>query len=290
MRLFLIMMILSFSVSAYELQMIQAISTSGKTFVTRSGRKNGLIPGVTGTFTANNVSVLAKARTVTGEFTQWEVINEDLVIPFTKGELVTYYPAEEYLWTLSPEEFRKKMIKSMREPPRSSITYKAGFTRGFNESVSGAPAQDSNRGGLLVEALYEKNLIGNIFFDAGVRYEKEVSNIPAASIVTQRAMVVGHFLYYFTPFPDFFRGRIFLGAGLGYGQSYTQIDPAEQSGTVSMLPGGKLGVTLPFNKEYEFIFEGAFETLQTNERLEDGSRQTTNQTNGRVGFGLRVFI
>jgi hypothetical protein len=290
MRLLLIMMIFTIPLFAYELQIIQAVSSTGKSFVTRNGRKSGLVPGITGTFTANNVSILAKARTVTGEFTQWEIINPELVLPFQKGETVTYYNAEEYLWTLSPDEFRRKMIKSLREPPRSSMTYKAGFTKGYNESVSGAAATESNRGGVLAEILYEKSLYQQLYFDAGVRYEREVSNIPAISILTQRMMVLGHLLYYFEPFGNFYRGRIFIGGGLGYGQSSSEVANIVQSGQAVLLPSAKLGFTMPFNKNYEFVLEAAFETIQTSERLEDKSKQTTTQTNGRTGFGLRRYF
>ena len=88
--------------------MIQA--TGQKTFITRLGKRQGLIPGFVGTFTAKNVSFLAKAKTITGEFTQWEMINSQMTFPFKKGDIVTFYPATEYLWATAPEQERKKYI------------------------------------------------------------------------------------------------------------------------------------------------------------------------------------
>src|SRR5690606_8135948 len=96
--LFLILMCLSFSAQAFELIVIQAISSSKKTFITRNGIRQGVQVGVTGTFTAENVSVLARAINVTGQFTQWQIINPDAILPYEKGAIVTYYPATEYLW------------------------------------------------------------------------------------------------------------------------------------------------------------------------------------------------
>jgi hypothetical protein len=52
----------------------------------------------------------------------------------------------------------------------------------------------------------------------------------------------------------------------------------------------KLGVALPFNDTWEFISDGAFESLQTSEEQESGRKQTTTQTNFKFGFGLRRYF
>ena len=49
-------------------------------------------------------------------------------------------------------------------------------------------------------------------------------------------------------------------------------------------------MTLPFNREWEFVMESAFETIKTDEELEDGTKQTTNQSNLRVGFGVKKYF
>jgi len=85
-------------------------------------------------------------------------------------------------------------------------------------------------------------------------------------------------------------GRFFLAAGLGYGLSNTQTVGLSQSGPVSLLPTVKIGAALPFSDTWEFLVDGAFESLSTREEQESGRIQTTTQTNFKAGFGLRRFF
>ena len=289
--LFLILMCLSFSAQAFELIVIQAVSSSKKTFITRNGIRQGVQVGVTGTFTAENVSVLARAINVTGQFTQWQIINPDAILSYEKGAIVTYYPATEYLWALAPESERKKYIKSQVPRIKRSMVFKGSLSRGISESVSDAPANTPRRGGYMGEMYFERDFYGNFAFDIGLRYEQEVVNYDGASFVTKRSLVIGDILYYFDSLRDFISGgKFYLGAGLGYGLSNTSTVGLKQSGPVSLLPTVKAGVSLPFNDTWEFLFDSAFESLNTREEQESGRIQTTTQTNFKVGFGLRRFF
>ena len=270
--------------------MIQAVSSTKKTFVTRNGKRQGHIPGMTGTFTAEDVSILAKAVTVTGSYTQWQIINSEAVMPWEKGAMVTYYPATEYIWALSPESERKKYIKSRRVFMKRSWVFKGALTRGLNESVSDVAATTTTRGGYMGEIYYEKDLTSALSWDIGVRYEREVVNYPGASFITKRSLLIADIIYYFYEMKEYLQGKLFLAAGAGYGYSNTSTVSLEQSGPVGLLPTAKIGVTLPFSDDYEFISDAAFESLQTSEEQEDGRRQTTTQTNFKFGFGLRKFF
>jgi hypothetical protein len=107
--LFLFIFFISTTVEAYELVVIQAVSSTKRTFITRNGKRQGIIKGVTATFTSDNVSILARAVNVIGTHTQWEIINTEAHLPFEKGAIVTYSRSTEFLWTLSPESERKKI-------------------------------------------------------------------------------------------------------------------------------------------------------------------------------------
>lgn len=276
---------------AYELITIQAISDTKKTFVTRNGKRQGVVRGMTGTFTADNISILARALTVTGQFTQWQILNPEAIVPWEKGELVTWSAAQEYLWALAPEKERQKYIKSIATLPRKSWKFKGALTRGLSESVSGVEAQETRRGGYLGEIYFEKFFTHSLSFDVGFRYEREIVNYTGVSFNTSRSMVIGDILYYFSALSDYINdGRFFIGAGLGYGLSNTTSNGLSQSGPVGMLPGVKVGVSLPFNDDWEFIMDSAFESLQTKEEQDTGLEQTTTQTNLKVGFGLRRFF
>ena len=278
------------SAHAFELIMVQAVSDSKKTFITRNGKRQGVMRGMTGTFTAEDISVLAKAINVTGQFTQWELINQEAILPFEKGTIVTYYAATEYLWALTPESERKKYIKSEVPHPKSSLVFKGAITRGLSESVSDTPATISNRGGFLGEIYYERDIFGPIAFDVGIRHEREVINYPGASLITVRSLAIADIIYYFDFMREYLRAKFFIAAGMGYGLSNTSTVGLSQSGPVGLLPAVKLGVALPFNDTWEFISDGAFESLQTSEEQESGRKQTTTQTNFKFGFGLRRYF
>jgi hypothetical protein len=282
---------LSFSAQAFELIMIQAISDTKKTFITRNGKRQGLQPGMTGTFTAEDVSMLARAIHVKGNFTQWQIINPDAIVPFEKGTTVTYYPATEYIWALAPESERKKYIKTRIPRKKQSWVFKGSLSRGVSESVSDAPANTPRRGGYMGELYYERDFYENLAFDVGVRYEQEVINYEGASLLTKRNLLIADLIYYFDGLRDYISGgKFYLAAGMGYGLSNTSTVGLSQSGPVSLLPTVKAGVSLPFNETWEFLLDSAFESLSTREEQESGRIQTTTQTNFKVGFGLRRFF
>ena len=290
-RLFIFLtLFMGLSAHAFELIMVQAVSDSKKTFITRNGKRQGMMRGMTGTFTAEDISVLAKAINVTGQFTQWELINQEAILPFEKGTIVTYYAATEYLWALAPESERKKYLKSEVPHPKRSLVFKGAITRGLSESVSDTPATISNRGGFLGEVYYERDIYGPIAFDVGIRHEREVINYPGASLITVRSLAIADVIYYFDFMREYLRAKFFIAAGMGYGLSNTSTVGLSQSGPVGLLPVVKLGVALPFNDTWEFISDGAFESLQTSEEQESGRKQTTTQTNFKFGFGLRRYF
>src|SRR5690606_31583492 len=138
------------------------------------------------------------------------------------------------------------------------------------------------------EIYFEKDFYENLAFDVGIRYEQEVINYDGISFTTKRSLAIVDLIYYMTFMREYISdSRFYLAAGFGYGYSNTSTTGLEQSGPVSLLPTVKAGITLPFNGTWEFLFDGAFEALNTRETQEDGRVQTTTQTNFKVGFGLR---
>jgi len=284
-----VLLLIAFSLpaKAYELFVIQAVSATKKTFVTRNGQRQGVVQNMTATFTADDVALIAKAKTVTSQFTQWEVVNPEAQVPFSTGTIVTYHPAQEYLWSLNPEEARRRYITEARPESQRSWLMKGATTRGLTESVSGTTAETTSRGGVAMDVLFEYLFHPNFAWDVGLRYEREIVNLPGGSLITQRAMLVADVLYYLNAIESFYDARFYLGLGFGVGQSSTSADGKIQSGQALLLPAAKLGVSLPVNKKWDFLLESAFETLKTDERLENKTRQATNQTNFRLGVGLR---
>lgn len=276
--------------SAYELMVVQAVSSSKHSFVTRNGKRQGVTKDMTATFVSDDVAVIAKALTVTSQFTQWELVNTEGTVPFQVGSIVTYHPAQEYLWSLNPAEARQRYVEKLRPQVKHSTIVKAAATRGLSETTSNAAPASSSRGGVALDALYERLWKRNFAWDAGIRYENEVINLTGGSLITQRLVAMADILYYFDAIDTFYGARFFLSAGAGYGQSSTEADGIVQSGNVLLLPSAKIGVSLPFNQGWDFIAESAFETIKTSEKLDDGSRQETTQSNLRIGLGLRRYF
>jgi len=275
---------------AYEMQVVQAVSSSKRSFVTRNGKRHGIQAQMTASFVSDDVAVIAKALTVTSEFTQWELVNQEGTVPFEVGDIITYHPAQEYLWSLNPSEARRRYVEEVRSPVRQSWITKVASTRGLTESTSEAAATSASRGGVAVDALYERQWTRHFAWDGGIRYERETLNLAGGSLTTQRLMAIADLLYYFEPLEFFYESRFFISVGAGWGQSSTQADGIIQSGNAFLLPSAKLGVCLPFNKQWDFIAEGAFETLRVRERLEGNVEQNTTQSNLRLGLGLRRFF
>ena len=249
------------------------------------------MPGKTGTFTAEDVSLLARAINVSGQFTQWQLVNDEAIFPYEKGALVTYYPATEYIWALTPESERKKYIKTEIPRIKRSFIFKGALSRGLSESVSDVTATTTRRGGYMGEVYFERDIYKGLAFDLGLRYEREVIDYSGATLLTIRNLAIIDLIYYFDFLRDYIAGgRLYIAGGMGYGLSNTSTVTLSQSGPVSLLPTFKMGASLPFNDTWEFLIDGAFESLNTSEEQEGGRTQVTNQTNFKVGFGLRKFF
>lgn len=278
------------SAQAYELTIIQGISRSGQTFITRNGKKDGILNGKKSTFTADNVSIIAKAIQVTREFTQWEIENNFTDVPFRKGQVVTYYDTEEYLWALTPEKIKSKYVKSQLYSPRKSISANSAFYKGVTESVSGIQDRSVNRGGIQFEGYFEKEFNRNMAAAAGLRYTYETINVAEATLSASRFLGILEGRYYFNPITSFYNSRVSFGVGVGYGQSSTDTDGLVSSGSALLLPITKLALHLPVSRLIDFSIETAFESLETEEKLQDGSTQVTNVSNFKFGIGIKRYF
>lgn len=285
-----LLLICSFNLFAFELTLIHDISRTNQTFVTRNGKKDGIFKGKQSTFTADNVSIIAKAITVTRDFTQWEIMNDFTDVPFRKGQTVTFYDAKEYLWTLNPELIKAKYIKSYVFKPKVSVSFSSSIVKGLNESVSGVDAGDSQRGGLLVESFFERMLSNNYSLALGIRYTRENISVQSATLETQRLIGIFEAKYYFEAIEQLNGARFSLGIGLGIGQSQTATTGSTSAGTASLLPSTKLTLNYPLKDNTDFLIETAYESLSIKEEFQNGSRQTTNLDNLKFGLGIKRYF
>ena len=277
---------------SYELIVVQGVSKEKQTFVTRNteiGNKN-IFEGKRATFTSENVSIIAKAITVTREFIQWEILNDFTDVPFSQGDIVTIYDSREYLWALTPELAKKKYFGKIKYRAQRSIEAQIFFSRGLSESVSGAEAQNVDRGGLQFEFAFKHELNTSFSLSYGIRYARDVANLPEVSIINTRLLGTFDLRYYFPPLLDFYNARIALAMGLGYGATRTEVDSLITAGNAVLLPSPKISLSFPLedNKEIEVV--GAIDSLRLDESNAEGDDFTTNLSNSKAGIIYRFNI
>jgi hypothetical protein len=274
-----------------QLVVVQTISNTEKSFITRKGKLDGVTTGMKGTFTGKDVSVIARAKTVSRDYTVWTLENTQAKVPFERGEIVTYHNTSEYVWTLMPDEVKKKFTKSMLFSPQNALIIRSALSRGLNQSVSEVQAPTTLEiGGYLFEVIYEKEINRNLAWGFGLRLEQEIINVNQASLTTNRQMLMFETTYYLNKMEEFFQGQLYGGLDIGYGFSNTQAPSVSTSGSATILPAVRLGLLLPMNDQYKFMFETALESLRIEEGSDVANQQTTNQINFKYGIGIKRYF
>ena len=291
-RLLILFILLTISTSsiAYELVIIQGLSRTKQSFITRTGKDKNIFVGKEATFTAENVSIIAKAKSVTRDFAQWEIMNDYTDVPFTKGQIVTMYDTKEYLWTLNPEAIKSRYVKSKLYKPRNSLEGNFAFTRSISESVSEVEAGSISRSGVQFETLLQSEFNRTYSIAYGIRYAKDVINVTTATLNNTRFLGIVEGRFYFDPIPTFYDAQVSLSLGIGYGQSSTKTSGQTSFGSTLLIPSTKVALNLPVSKKMDMNVGFAFDSLRTEEKLEAGATQTTNLVNTKFSIAFRRHL
>ncbi len=275
---------------SFELVIIQGLSKEKQSFVTRNNEESDVFIGKRATFTSENTSVIARAIEVTREFVQWEIENDFTDTPFPRGTLVTMYDTTEYLWTLTPEKVKRQFIQSRVFIPRRSLEGVFSLARALSESVTDTLPTNADRGGYHFELVYRRQYNINWAMAYGIRYDREIVNLPDSSLTNQRFMGTAELRYYFDPMYDFYNAQVGLGLGVGFGQSRTETTGIATYGNAVLLPSTKISLTFPIDKDSDFEFSGAFESFRLDEEDVDSRDQTTNLDSTRVSIAYRRYF
>lgn len=316
----------------WQLVIIQTISQTGKTFVTRTGKVNGFTEGIEGSFTTKNSAVNARAIKVTRDYTVWRLLDVDAVTPFRKGQTVTFNYSTEAIWLEVPNgeriaQAKKKKIMQRKEEEsflpkykdpnvevkpdgesqyvydkekedfaqqtvhKSAIVAKGLLGLGLSESVSGVSAETSgSRSQLQGELIYQMRLYPGFFLDLGVRRDSETSTLSNATLTSERFFFTLGSTFYFPPVNFISRTNPYVGITFGLGESSTTVAGSTQTGSSTLLPNVRLGLEYQMSETFKFQLEGGFDSMISDETLNDGSVQKTSQTNGKIGVGLRILL
>lgn len=283
---------------AYQLMVIQTISETGKTFVTRGGKSEGLTDGVRGTFSIDNAAITAEAVEVSRGLVVWRVIEEDAFVPFKKNEIVTFNFSTEAIWFKVPTRAEKISGLTLRdklgEEKRQLVTslqIKAFRGIGLTEQVSSVDTNnDGSRAIVQLETIYGFELRKGLNFDVGFRYDQEANELGTFTISSKRLFAtlgMSYFMYEFTIGETF---TPYIGASFGYGITDTNVGGSDLSGNAFILPHVRVGLETFISSNWAAQIETGFESINNKESFNDGTSQDSVQSNIKLGFGLRTVF
>jgi len=301
---------------AYQLVIVQSVSTTERTFITRGGKKNGIDVGQLGIFTTKNVSIAAHAIESTHNMTMWKVRNPNMKVPFAKMDLVNYSPADETLWfgAMGPGKKLKKGLLSsedqeqiseakriedpysidsilVSEEKKNNITFYIGASSTLSESITKVSRTDkTKRGSYQFMGLYHSAFFKSFYLGGGFRYDQEVADSPGGTFLTIRNFLLLSTEYHFDSYGPDKDQNLYLGLILGYGSSKTDVGGFTFDGDAYLLPETKLGYRKEFTETISALVELAFENIIMNEVTFGDDFQTTQMTNLKFQLGLRAIF
>ncbi len=289
--LILLLLLIPFLQSVHaddEVVLIQAVSTTGKTFIIRRGAEEGVSFGQESLFSTKNSSFTARAIEVNRNLSLWKLKDKRGAVPFGKGDYVTYTNNIENVWTEIPK---------IQLAPKEELVFKesgswiiqGSYTLAMSESVSETEvSKTENRVGYQFEFLYARRFAVHWEWAAGFRFDRENATIqnPALDVPTNRYLATGQITYHFENLSNS-DDNIYLSIAAGYGLSNTTIDEAVSTGTTMALPIVKLGYISVVSPKYSLFYELAAESVAQTESFTDTSEQTTNIVNTKASIGVR---
>ena len=281
--------LLSVGVQAFELVYVQSISASRKSFVTRTGKAKGIVDGHLATFTSKDASIVAKAQSVTREFTVWKVRDPFVSMPFQKNQIVEYNASLESIYA--------NLRTKEKEVNQKEWTDKEHFLQGrfhfgttFSETTSEVEEITDPRVVNHYEGLYLYQFARYLWGGVGGRIDYESVAATDYDLLTTRFLVTLELAMIFPRFRPI-NARLYIAAGAGVGQSSTEVSTEISTGISYLLPYGRAGLLFPLGQTSTgLLIEGSVESVHSDEEYSDGTTQTTNLTTGKIGVGLSFTL
>ncbi|MBF0362314.1 MAG: hypothetical protein HQK49_14960 [Oligoflexia bacterium] len=296
---------LTTKVLAYQLVPMLGISEDKKSFFTNMGEEKNIVEGMEGTFTSDNISVIAKAVSVSNKISIWKIIERSAIVPFQKDQVVTFNYATEKIWMFDPnnyltykkfqqeEEIRKERLALLktREGYKHIISVKRSMFNGETISISQTDSSTiTSRNGDIFEIMYAYNIGIGFQFGLGYRIEKENLYATEVNSISNRAYIYFDFSYHFVPYKELPHIYLFLGSSLGTGTSKTVMPDDDISGKSMLFPTIYGGLEYFFYRGHALCLEGGVETINTQESFKNGTRQDTSEVNYKIGLGYSIMF
>lgn len=285
---YIIFFLISFNLFATEkVVVIQSISIQEKTFVISLGKKDGIQEGQESLFSTEHYSVAARAQKASRNFSLWKVTDPHVKVPFIKDEFVIYDNNIDNIYNQVP--FLRERMKTFVFNPQRYYKFKTHFSQTLAESLSDTDEEiNATRRGYQLEFIFEKEWNSFLSWGAGARYDSEIQTLgnPALEIPTKRLFAVAEINYNFAHFEES-KNNLYASAGIGWGTTESIVDERTATGTAWAIPVIRLGIQNNDFDQIKYMFEISFEAIFVEEVFPDGQRQSTNLTNGKVGFGIK---
>lgn len=275
------------SFAADELVVIQAVSTTRKTFAVRKGFSDGIGKGQESLFTNKNTSFSATATDVNRFFSVWSINDKRGSVPFDKGEFVTFTNSVENVYFEIP--YAQSTPEELTFRPSSKWIFRTHFSFAISESVSETEASRyAGRSGFQVEFFFNRNFTRKMDWGIGLRFDKENTSLEDQNldVPTNRTMLAAEFTYHFDKMEES-EDNMYLSAGGAYGLTNTTVNDDVSAGTVMVFPYLKLGYVYKWSPSYDILFELTGEAIAASEAFEGEESQTTNVVNTKFGIGVR---
>lgn len=278
-----------------KLIVVQAISTTQKTFVLRLGRAENITPGVRALFSTEKVSVVGECIEASREYSLWKPWEPLANIPFKKGQIITYNNNLDSIWYKIPElkdtlEEKKQALLMVPEP---YWIFRYSVAKTFQQSTTETDAElGPDRKAQQMELTYNKHLYRRLDWGFGVRYDqetatiKETSSSPNLTIPSNRYYLIGEVTFNFDKLKKTMN-NMYAGIGTGIGYSTTKVDSAISTGTAILFPLVRVGFLTNLKNNWSLLTEVVGEAIGTREKFSGGDVQTTNIMNAKITIGLR---
>jgi hypothetical protein len=278
-----------------ELQVIQAVSSTKRSFVLTKGISEGVSLGQEVIISNENVNIVCRAVEVNRNYSLWEPVDPRLNIPFKRDDIVSFNPHSFGNIALNidgielPESYKKE-FSYFRDSNNWSMSY--GYAIGLYQTSSEVSRENSTRRkGSQFQAEYHWRFQPEFELAGGMRYDIEVSRIEAGGnvdIESTRLMATASITYHLLNLSEGNNNWYVTLTG-GIGNASTTINEETSKGNAFLIPELRVGYLVPFTKTKALKIEASVENITSSETFESSGSEEQNNSivNSKLTIGLR---
>jgi len=299
MKSFFISLLFFLSINIFatdELAIIQTISNTKKTFVIQKGLKEGVSKGQEIVFSNETVSINCKAVEVNREYSLWKPLNQEVLIPFKKNEIVNL---NSHLGgsigidvisssdVLMPKPTPEETLKRMRH--LNSIALRFSYGGAISQNTSSiSPEKNSTKVGYDVGADYNFKFHPTFEGLIGLRFDSEIyrTSQPELDIPTTRTLLLAGLTYHLSEFSDN-SNNYYISLIGGIGKSSTTISGEVASGMALIIPQVRIGYLMTVSASSSLAIETSVESVSTKETFSDQTEQNADVINLKISGAWR---